>query len=76
MNEFDILHLFTYHSPTEEKQRQYAAIRMAAREFAAVVIDNTPASADQSVAVRCIREAVMNANAAIALDGRIHKEPK
>ena len=70
MNRFDLDHLFRYHSPTTEKQGQYERIRAAAKEFAKVILENSPASADQSVAVRNIREAVMNANAAIALDGR------
>lgn len=74
MPKFDLDHLFRYHSPTPEKQVQYEAIRAAAKEFARVIEANSPSSADQSVAIRCIREAVMNANAAIALDGRIFVE--
>lgn len=73
MSEFDLDHLFQYHRPIESKQRQYEAIRAAAKEFAQVIVNNSPASADQSVAIRNIREAVMNANAAVALDGRQFK---
>lgn len=69
---FDLDHIFTYHAPTPEKQAAYGAIRNAAKEFAQVVIENTPVSADQSAAVRLIREAVMTANASIATDGRLH----
>ena len=74
MPAFDINHLFRYHPPTPEKQTQFEAIRAAARSFAETIVANSPASADQSVAIRCVREAVMNANAAIALDGRIFVE--
>lgn len=62
--------IFTYHAPTEEQLPKYQAIRCAALEFAEVVVRNTPASADQTAAVRKIREAVMTANAAIALNGQ------
>ena len=48
----------------------YEAIRAAGREFARVVVALTPPSADQTTAVRTIREAVMWANAAIACEGR------
>lgn len=63
--------LFTYHAPTPEQLPKYAAINTAAKEFAKVVLANTPSSADQSHAVRLIRDARMWANAAIALDGKL-----
>lgn len=62
--------MFTYHSPTAEQLPKYAAINAAAKAFAKAVIDNTPASADQSAAIRKIRDARMTANAAVALDGK------
>lgn len=68
---FDLDHLFRYHAPTPEKLEQYQAIRDAAKTFAQVIVDNTPAGADQSAAMRYLRESVMTANAAIALDGRL-----
>ena len=61
---------FTYHAPTAEQQAAYVALRHAAREFAAVVVANTPPSADQTAALRKIREAVFTANAAIACGGK------
>jgi hypothetical protein len=65
-----IEHWFAYHAPDERARDKYQAIRDAAKKFAEVVVANTPESADQTVAVRCIRDAVFNANAAIALKGR------
>lgn len=62
--------MFTYHPPSREQLPKYAAIREAAKYFARVVVANTPCGADQSAAIRKLREAVMTANAAIALDGR------
>lgn len=72
--QFDLDHLFTYHVPTPVQQASYVHIRDAAKSFAATVLGNTPAGADQSAAIRLIREAVMTANAAIALEGRLHVE--
>lgn len=61
--------LFTYHKPEGTQPEHYEAIRTAAKAFAHVVVANTPASADQTAAIRKLRECVMTANAAIALKG-------
>lgn len=66
----DLDNLFRYHRPTEEQAARYARINAAAKNFAQVVLDCTPASADQSAAIRQIREARMTANAAIACNER------
>jgi len=66
----DLHNWFTYHPPTEEQAGRYGEIREAAMDFALVILTNTPASADQTAAIRKIREAVMTANAAIACEGR------
>jgi len=60
---------FSYHSPTPEQLPKYQAIREAAKHFAEVVVENTPPSADQTAAVRKIREATFTANASIACGG-------
>lgn len=60
---------FTYHKPTDEQLPRYLAIREAAKQFALVVADNTISCADQTVALRKIREAVMVANQSIACNG-------
>lgn len=73
-SEFDLDNIFREHELTPEQSAQCGAVREAAKEFAKVVLANTPPSADQSTAVRRIREAVMTANAAIALDGLLYKE--
>lgn len=70
--QFDLDNIFTYHPPTEGQVEQYSNIRNAAKEFARVVIENSPSSSDQSTAIRKIREAVMTANAAIALNGKLY----
>ena len=40
----------------------------AAKVFASVLLANTPPSADQTAAIRKVREAVMTANQGIACD--------
>lgn len=59
---------FTYHPPTGDQPTRYNAIRDAAYEFAKAVREHTPPGADQTAAMRKIREAVMTANAAIATE--------
>ena len=60
---------FTHHPPGEQATIQkYLDIREAGKNMALIVLQNTPPSADQSAAIRKIREAVMTANAAIACD--------
>ena len=76
MPRFDLEHIFTYHAPTEDKLEQYQKIRNAAKDFALVILENAPPGADVSTCMRRIREVVMTANAAIALDGRLFEEKK
>lgn len=67
----DIDNIFKYHAPTEEQQLQYSAIREAAKVFANAILACTPPGADQTAAIRKLRECVMTANAAIALEGKL-----
>lgn len=67
----DIENIFTYHSPRGDQPERYEAIRSAAKRLAHVIVDNTPACADQTAAIRKLREAVMTANASIALEGKL-----
>jgi hypothetical protein len=64
----DIQNWFTYHVPTSEQIPRYEAIRSKARELAIVILENTKASEDQSVAFRLLRETIMTANASIACE--------
>lgn len=67
----DVDHVFTYHAPSPDQLEHYTAIRDAAKRLARTILEHTPSSADQSAAIRHVREAVMTANAAIALGGRL-----
>ena len=59
--------VFTYHPPTPEQAKAYENIRATARELVEVILNACPDCADKSAAIRKVREAVMTANAAIAL---------
>lgn len=61
---------FTYHTPGPDQLPQYLAIRKAGLLLAQVIVNNSPASADQTAAIRKVREAVMTANASIACGGQ------
>ncbi len=73
INAIDLAWIFTYHKPDPDDISRYNKLREAAAAFAEVVVAETPPGEDQSVAVRKIREAVMTANAAVALEGRLRR---
>lgn len=57
---------FEYHAPKGDQVARYAAIRAKARELALVIVQNTPFSREQALAMTHVDEAMMFANAAIA----------
>lgn len=57
---------FTYHSPKGDQPKRYVEIRDKAHEFAMAILNRTPESREQSLALTALEEAVMWANAAIA----------
>jgi hypothetical protein len=61
---------FTHHPPAPEQVTAYNLIRDKAHELATVIVENTPKSADQTAALRKLRESVMTANASIACGGK------
>jgi hypothetical protein len=63
--------VFTYHAPDEDDRRAYQAIRGDAKRLVKTIVQNTAKCADQTAAIRKVREAVMTANAARALKGRV-----
>jgi len=64
-----IADLFTYHSPNPDTTQRYETVRDAAKHMALVIWKNCPYGADRTAAIRKLRETVMTANAAIALNG-------
>lgn len=66
----DLDNWFTHHPPQGDQVGKYERIRSAGKYFAQIILDCTPASADQTAAIRKIREAVFTANASIACEGK------
>lgn len=66
----DLRNWFTYHEPLVEQRPLYERIRTAGYKFAQEILACTPPSADQTTAIRRIREAVMIANSSIACGGK------
>jgi hypothetical protein len=60
---------FQYHTPTPEQLPKFQAIRDAGLALATTIVENTPYSADQSAAIRLVRDACFTANASIACGG-------
>ena len=57
---------FTYQPPKPDQVPRYEAIRELARGFAQQLVEMTPESREQSLALTHLEEVVMFANAAIA----------
>ena len=64
----DIDNTFTYHAPFGTQAARYVSIRDKAKELASMVQMSTPVSREQSLALTSIQQAVMWANAAIAIN--------
>jgi hypothetical protein len=63
--------VFTYHAPDDKQQEQLQVVREDATRLGRTILENTPICADQQASLRLLREAVMTANAAIALRGAL-----
>jgi hypothetical protein len=57
---------FSYHPPKDDQPERYNHIREVAHDFAVIIVENTPPSREQSVALTLLEQVVMEANAAIA----------
>lgn len=57
---------FTYHAPHGNQADRYNRLRLQARHFAHLIIDQTPVSREQSLALTALEQAIFQANAAIA----------
>lgn len=68
MPKLDVENLFKHHPPTEDQARRYRRIRIAAKDFANVIAETVRESPEQTLAIRKVHEAMMQANAAIAVN--------
>lgn len=60
-------HVFSYHPPTDGQPEIYETIRSHAKAFFKVINQLVPDGADKADALRSLRNAVMTANAGVAL---------
>lgn len=63
--------VLTYHSPDSEQIGKFGNVRTAAEMMVRSIVQNCPECEDRTAAIRKVREAMMTANAAIALRGRV-----
>jgi len=61
-----IEHNFRYHAPKPGQPERYELLRAKAKEFALLILELTPASREQAIALTELETSVMWANAAIA----------
>lgn len=64
----DIDNLFRYHAPKGDQTERYVTLRNKAKEFAHLIVQLTPPSAEQTLAIRQLQLATMMAIAAIAVN--------
>jgi len=62
----DILNWFTYHAPTPDQTERYQKLRDLAFDYGMAIVELTPSCADQTAALRMLRETSMAVNQAIA----------
>ena len=71
MGDFDPDYVFSHHTATPEKLKDYDAIHAGAKSFAEVILAHVPECTDRLATLRLLREASMLACAAVALEGRL-----
>lgn len=64
----ETLEAFDHHQPSSAQVERIMAVRIAAKAFVAKIWEMAPESADRTVAIRKVHEAMMTANKAIALE--------
>jgi len=60
-----------HHPPRADQIPKYDQLRKDAALFVKSILEHTEVCADQQAAIRHVRDALMTANAAVALDGKI-----
>ena len=68
MQSADLDRIFKYHAPKGDQSQRYEKIRAKAKELATVIVESCPDCADTTASIRSVRLAVMQANAAIAIN--------
>lgn len=72
---FDVENIFTYHKPHGDQPERYVALRAKAKELAQLIDESCPDSREKSVAFTNLQQAVMWANASIAVNEKAPEQP-
>jgi len=64
----DLDEIFTHHAPFGDQAERYTKLREAAKAYAQLIMELTPSSAEQTLAIRDVQRASMMANSAIAIN--------
>jgi len=67
LTQTDLDAIFTYHAPSDAQTDKYIELRAKAKELAQLILAHVPSSAEQTLAIRHVQQAVMFANAGIAI---------
>jgi len=65
---FDVEKIFTYHKPHGDQQFRYESLRAKAKELAKRIEENCPESREKALALTNLQQAIMWANASIAIN--------
>jgi hypothetical protein len=68
MSSLDLNNVFRYHAPKGDQAQRYERLRTQARTLAELIQATTPTSREQSLALTNLQQAIMWANAAIAIN--------
>ena len=68
MVDSDIEKIFTYHMPVNDQAERYNKLRESAKDLAYLIQDHCPDSREKSLAITNLQQAVMWANASIAIN--------
>jgi hypothetical protein len=68
MDQAQIDNIFTYHAPFGDQTKKYEALRNEGRQLANAINDLCPESREKSLAITQVQQAIMWANAAIAIN--------
>lgn len=68
MNKDQIDEIFTYHKPFGDQPQKYEELRQKARQLAYLINDTCPESREKSLAITNLQQAIMWANASIAIN--------
>jgi hypothetical protein len=68
--------IFTYHKPFGNQPNRYEEIRSQGKMLARIITAACPESAERTLAIRKVQEAVMWANVSIAINEKEDESPK